>query len=151
MSEIETVRALNSIFDDWDLATLRDTIEGSDADEVRSGIAEVDRLVAESLADDVVIEFHGAGLPEGSRYAGREEYLRFWRDWLAAFEVYAIEHGDYEQVDDNVVVSVTHRGRGRGSGLDFELPQAQRWVFRDGRAAEIHVYETRADAMADAG
>ena len=150
MSEIDTVRALNSIFDHHDFGAVRDAVEGSAADDVSSGIADVDRLVNDSLADDVVIQFHGGtGLPEGSRYAGRDEYLRFWRGWLAAFETYEIDHRDYEQVRSCVIVSVTHRGRGRGSGLEFELPQGQRWVFRDGRVAEIHVYESRADAVAD--
>ncbi|MDX6582086.1 MAG: hypothetical protein QOI10_1270 [Solirubrobacterales bacterium] len=150
MSDIDTVKALNSIFQRYDFDTLRDAVEGSDPGAVSSGIAEVDALVGESLTDDVVIEFHTAlSLPEGQRYQGREEYLRFWRGWLAAFEAYDIEHGDYEQVGDCVVVGVTHRGRGRGSGLDFELVQGQRWVLRDGRAAEIHVYDTREQALAD--
>jgi len=150
VSHIDTVKALNSIFDRYDFDALRDAVEGSDPDAVRSGIAELDALVSESLSDDVVIEFHvGVGLPEGGRYEGREEYLRFWRGWLAAFEVYEIEHRDYEQVGDCVVVGVTHRGRGRGSGLEFELAQGQRWVFRGGQAAEIHVYDTREEAFAD--
>ena len=149
MSDINTVKALNSIFDRYDFDALRDAVEGSDPDAVSSGIAELDQLVSESLTDDVVIEFHlGANLPEGQRYEGRDEYLRFWRGWLAAFEVYEIEHGDYEQVGNCVVVGVTHRGRGRGSGLEFELVQGQRWVLRDGRAAEIHVYDTREQALA---
>ncbi len=151
MSDIDTVRALNSIFDDYDFGAIRDAVEGSGPDDVRAGIPELDQLVNDALADDVVIEFHGgAGLPEGSRYEGCEEYLRFWRNWLAAFEEYDIEHGGYEQLGDCIVVAVTHRGRGRGSGLDFTLSQGQRWVFRDGHVAEIHVYETRAEAVADA-
>jgi hypothetical protein len=48
-----------------------------------------------------------------------------------------------------VIVSVTHRGRGRGSGLEVELAQAQRWVVEGGMATEIHVYQTRAEALAD--
>ncbi|HEY8001154.1 MAG TPA: nuclear transport factor 2 family protein [Solirubrobacterales bacterium] len=150
MSDIDTVKALNSIFDRYDFGALRDAVEGSDPEEVSSGIAELDALVSESLSDDVVIEFHvGVDLPEGARYEGREEYLRFWRGWLAAFEIYEIEHRDYEQVGDCVVVGVTHRGRGRGSGLEFELVQGQRWVLHDGRVTEIHVYDTHEEALAD--
>jgi ketosteroid isomerase-like protein len=152
MTEIDTVRALNSIFQRYGFSDLRDVIERSDPDDVTSGIAELDEFVAETLTDDVVIEFHGgAGVPEGRRYEGREEYLRFWRGWLPAFETYEIEHGDYELIGDNVLVTVVHHGTGRGSGLAFDLPQAQRWVMRDGRAAEIHVYASRSEALADAG
>ena len=49
------------------------------------------------------------------------------------------------------LVAVVHRGRGRGSGLPVELPQLQRWVVRDGRAHEIHIYERRDQALADLG
>ncbi len=151
MSDIDTVRTLNSIFERYDFEALRDGMEGSDPEAVGSGIAEVDALVNGSLTDDVVIEFHsGVAMPEGQRYEGREEYLRFWRSWLAAFETYEIEHGGYQQVGPSVIVSVTHRGRGRGSGLDFELPQVQRWVLRGGRVAEIHIYDSREQALADA-
>jgi len=150
VSRIDTVRALNSIFDEYEFGVLRDAIEGADADAVRSGIADLDRLVAGSLAPDVVIQFHGqTGPPEGGRFEGLAEYLRFWRRWLAAFEAYELDHHDYEEVQDCVLLAVRHRGRGRSSGLDFELEQGQRWVFRDGRVAEIHIYETRHDAVTD--
>jgi hypothetical protein len=151
MSDIALVKDLNSIFDRYDFIALRDAMEASSADAVSSGIAELNELVRSSISADVVVEFHGGfALPEGRRYEGLEGYLRFFRGWLAAFEEYRLEHGDYEQVGDSVLVTVVHRGRGRGSGLEVEFAQAQRWVVRGGVAAEIHVYESREAAAAGA-
>jgi SnoaL-like domain len=149
MSEIETVRDLNSIFERYEFTAWRDAMEESSADAISSGILELDQLVRSSISDDVVVQFHGElALPEGDRYEGLEGYLRFFRGWLAAFDEYALEHGNYEQVGDSVVVDVVHRGRGRGSGLEVELAQVQRWVVRDGKASEIHVYVSREEALA---
>lgn len=150
MSAIDQVRALNSLFERHDFTSLRDALESSEADAISSGLAEADALVRESIADRVVVEFHGAtALPEGRRYVGLDAYLKLWRQWLAAFDEYELEHSGYEQVGANVLVAVVHRGRGRGSGLPVELPQFQRWVVRDGRAHEIHIYERRDQALAD--
>jgi ketosteroid isomerase-like protein len=148
MNDVERVCALNAIFDRYDFAPVRDAVEGSSTERVSSGIDELDALVRDSIAPDVVVEFHGGtGLPEGDRYEGLAGYLRFWRAWLAAFDEYQLEHDDYRVVGDSVVVSVVHRGRGRGSGLAFELPQGQRWVLRGGRVAEIHVHASHAEAL----
>jgi hypothetical protein len=150
MTDVDLVRGLNSIFEHHEFSALRDAVEGSDADAISSGLAEVDGLVRGALAGGVVVEFHGAiGLPEGRRYVGLDAYLKLWRQWLAAFDEYELEHDDYEQVGDNVLVRVVHRGRGRGSGLAFELQQFQRWVLRDGRVVEIHIYDRREQAVAD--
>jgi hypothetical protein len=150
MTDIDVVRELNSIFERHEFAALRDALEGSDADAISSGLADLDSLVRGSVADDVVIEFHGAsGLPEGRRYEGLDAYLKLWRQWLAAFDEYELEHADYEQVETDVLVRVVHHGRGRGSGLPFELPQCQRWVLRDGRVVEIHIYDGLEQALAD--
>ena len=149
MSEIELIRNLNSVFDRFDFHAIRDAMEGSSADAISSGIVELNELVRGSISDDVVVEFHGRlALPEGSRYEGLEGYLRFFRGWLAAFDEYRLDHDRYERVGDSVVVDVVHRGRGRGSGLEVEMAQVQRWVVRGGRAVEIHVYQTREEALA---
>jgi hypothetical protein len=151
MTDIDVVRELNSIFERHEFSALRDALERSDADRISSGVAEADAAVRASISDQVVVEFHGAsGLPEGRRYVGLDSYLKLWRQWLAAFDEYEVEHRDYEQVEANVLVSVVHRGRGRGSGLPFELAQSQRWVVRDGSVLEIHIYDSRDEALADA-
>ncbi len=150
MTAIDTVQALNSVFDDYDFVAVRDALEGSSSDAISSEIVELNQLVRGSLAPDVVVEFHrGFQLPEGARHEGLEGYLGFFRGWLAAFDEYRLDHGGYEQIGDSVVVDVVHVGRGRGSGLPVEFPQTQRWVFRDGTVAELHIYETRAEAVAD--
>ena len=123
MSAIDQVRALNSLFERHDFTSLRDALESSEADAISSGLAEADALVRESIADRVVVEFHGAtALPEGRRYIGLDAYLKLWRQWLAAFDEYELEHSGYEQVGANVLVAVVHRG---GAGA-----AACRWSSR---------------------
>ena len=150
MTAIDLVYELNSLFERHDFTSLRDALETSEADAISSGLTGADALVRESLADRVVVEVHGAtALPEGRRYVGLDAYLKLWRQWLAAFDEYELEHSGYEQVGANVLVAVTHHGRGRGSGLPVELSQFQRWVVRDGRVYEIHIYERREQALSD--
>jgi hypothetical protein len=116
MSAIDQVRALNSLFERQNFTSLRDALEASEPDAISSGLAEADALVRESIAERVVVEFHGAtALPEGRRYVGLDAYLKLWRQWLAAFDEYELEHSGYEQVGANVLVAVVHRGRGRGA------------------------------------
>lgn len=152
MSDVDIVKSMNSIFDRYDFTAVRDALEGSSSDAISSGIDELNHLVRGSMAADVVVEFHGDfQLPEGTRYEGLEGYLRFFRGWLAAFDDYRMEDGAYEQIGESVVVDIVHLGRGRGSGLPVEFKQAQRWVVRDGVVVEVHIYESRAEALADTG
>jgi hypothetical protein len=150
LGPVDLVKSLNSIFDEYDFTVLRDAMEASDPTAISSNIAELDQLVRSRISADVVVQFHGGfAMPEGNRYEGLDGYLRLFRGWLAAFDEYRLEHGDYERRGASVIVSVTHRGRGRGSGLEVELAQAQRWVVEGDMATEIHVYQTRTEALAD--
>ena len=143
MSAIDLVRALELALRAPRLHLLRDALEASEADAISSGLAEADALVRESIADRVVVEFPRRHRAAGGALRRPRRYLKLWRQWLAAFDEYELEHSGYEQVGANVLVAVVHPGRGRGSGLPVELPQFQRWVVRDGRVHEIHIYERR--------
>jgi len=85
---------------------------------------------------------------EGQSFKGLEQWMDLWRVWLAAWESYSLEARDYETRGEHVLVEVVHRGRGRGSGLDVELPQTQLWQIRDGRAIRCRIYASRAGAEA---
>lgn len=74
--------------------------------------------------------------------------MSVWRRWLAAFDAYGLEHGDYAQFGENVVVvDVIHRGLGRVSGLEIELAQTQVWQVRDGRLVRGGLFESREKAL----
>jgi ketosteroid isomerase-like protein len=149
--DVEVVRRLNSIFSELDFASLRDVVEGtSSLEELRGGAFEwVAEAIWELVDEDVEISFEGgAGMAEGQSFKGLESWMDLWRAWLAAWEDYSLEAGGYEIRGEQVLVEVVHRGRGRGSGLDVELPQTQLWQVRGGQAVRCRIYASRAEAEA---
>jgi ketosteroid isomerase-like protein len=147
--DVEVVRRLNSIFSELDFASLRDVVEDtSSLEELRGGPYEwVAEAIWKLVDEDVEVLFEGgAGMAEGQSFKGLERWMDLWRAWVAAWDDYSLEAGAYERRGEHVLVDVVHRGRGRGSGLDVELPQTQLWQVRDGRAIRCRVYASRADA-----
>jgi ketosteroid isomerase-like protein len=144
---IEIVRELNGTLDGVDHVALRDAAERTESlADLRGGPFEwlVDKV--ESLvAADCRVEWIGqtTAMVEGSEFASREEWMRLWRQWLSAWEVYELDDENYAVFGDQVVVDVTHRGRGRESGIELELPQAQLWTVRNGVLTRLRVFEDR--------
>jgi ketosteroid isomerase-like protein len=149
--DVEVVRRLNSIFSELDVGSLRDVVEDTRSlEELRGGPFEwVAEAIWELVDEDVEVLFEGgAGMAEGQSFKGLESWMDLWRAWLAAWDDYSLEAGDYETRGEQVLVEVVHRGRGRGSGLDVALPQTQLWEVRGGRAIRCRVYASRAEAEA---
>src|SRR2546428_6509146 len=68
----------------------------------------------------------------GGVYRGKEAVRRFWREWLAAWEIVQF---DYELIDagDRVVLLLDQRMRGRSTGIEMPFGKyAQVATFRDG-------------------
>jgi hypothetical protein len=52
------------------------------------------------------------------------------------------------ELDDDRVLSVSHlRMRGRGSGVDVNARGAAIWTIRDGEAAAVKLYQSKAEAL----
>ena len=91
----------------------------------------------------------------------------FWGDWGEARgpegirEAFGRWHEAFEDVEfgweeataagDLVVVTYRIRGRGRGSGLEFDEPFTLVWRLREGQVVEILAYTDRAEGLAAAG
>jgi ketosteroid isomerase-like protein len=115
---------------------------------VRRGIADVN--VFWELLDDYVVWDLRAWplLPDlDSVYVGRDAVIkassRYWGTWT-----------DYEVVAEEilpagscVVVMVHERGRGKGSGVPFDVINPQVWTFRDGRIVRWESLPSRAHAL----
>ena len=69
----------------------------------------------------------------GRSWRGQDEYLEFAREWLEAFDTYSLHLDEIEDGPDGTFVRGTQRGKGAGSGLEFELPIHFAVRFRDGR------------------
>jgi hypothetical protein len=147
---LETVGRLNGMFTTVEFATLRDALEEADSLEAfaDAGFSELARLVSESVAGDVKVNIEGAaGRVEGGEFAGLSSWLDLWRNWLSAWDTYEVSASGEEAIGDNVIVDVIHRGQGRGSGIEVELPQCQLWTLRDGKVTRCRIYETRDQAL----
>jgi hypothetical protein len=104
------------------------------------------------LAPDAEWDASAVRIPGlGGVYHGRERVVRWWRDWLGAWE--AVEF-DYELVDagDRVVFLVNQRMRGRATGIEVELGEfAQLATFEDGLMTHCRIYGSHAAALEAAG
>jgi ketosteroid isomerase-like protein len=76
------------------------------------------------------------------------------RDALAAsdetFMEFEMEPEEFFGEGDYVVVVLTMRGTGRGSGVKVEERIAHQWKVRDGKAIALQVYSDPNDAVRDA-
>ena len=90
--------------------------------------------------------------PEGRTYHGREEYLRYARDFVAQFEQFTLTVEDLRPIPDGrVLVSLRLRGRGKGSKAEFEARSGWVYTVRDGVVTHIRAYMDRADALEAVG
>jgi hypothetical protein len=151
MENLALVQRLNSIFERFDFVTLRDALESSDTVALTTELGELSREIAESVDQDVVVEFIGdQPLIEGNVFIGVQGWIELWAAWLAAFDSYSLASSEYEAIGDEVVAKAVHRGRGRFSGLEIQLVHWQLWELAAGRVVRVRMYDTRDEALAHA-
>jgi ketosteroid isomerase-like protein len=85
---------------------------------------------------------------ESYAYCGVEGFCTAVEDWRDAWEEYRSTLEDCLVVDDYAVAILQIRGRGKGSGVDFEAQRADVWQMRDGRLRAFKRFSDRADALA---
>ena len=97
------------------------------------------------FADDVVwIGISEIGL--SGEWHGPREVARFFREWLEIWDDYTND-ADFEDIAPDVVfVESRFRGRGKGSGIEFETTLGQVWEFRDGEVVRQTMYRTPEEA-----
>jgi hypothetical protein len=122
---------------------------------VASGESDWDAWLAEveeGLAPDIRWDASEVPMPDlAGRYRGREAVIRWWREWLAAWDTVQF---DYELVDagDRVVLLVDQQMRGRSTGIEVGIGKyAQVATFTDGLISHYKIYRSQADALEAAG
>ena len=102
----------------------------------------------EVLAEDVIwdISTTAAGVYEG--HAGIE---RFFTDWLGTWEDPVLEHLDFIDAGDSVVVVFRWTGRGKASGVEIEATMFGVHDLKDGQIVRYRQYETREEALEAVG
>jgi ketosteroid isomerase-like protein len=98
------------------------------------------------------IEFHLAGLfPDLDRvYRGQAEVQRFLEQFTEPWRELSIEPDRMIEVGDLVLVFLHFQATGR-DGIEVQLPLAQLWTLRDGRAVRMDAYSDQQRALEAAG
>jgi ketosteroid isomerase-like protein len=89
--------------------------------------------------------------PEASVYEGREGFLRFAETDWDAFDEVSYEPHDFVVRGAYVIVSITQRGKGKGSALGVEEDIVNVWKLRAGKCVELRNYSTIAEALEAVG
>ena len=90
--------------------------------------------------------------PEGGTYHGREEYLRYARDFVAQFEHFTFTVEGLRAIPDGrVLVCLRLRGRGKGSGAEFNARSGWVYTVRNGIVVHIRAYVDRDEALEAVG
>jgi ketosteroid isomerase-like protein len=104
-----------------------------------------------SYADPEIVGYRAPPLPDAGVYAGYEGVLRMWSDWIAEFVDFEMTVGDFTDAGERVVVDVTQRGKGVGSGVEIE---AQFWLvytLASAKVTRLEVFDTERAAVDAAG
>src|SRR5215216_7788773 len=106
----------------------------------------------ELLDEYVVCDFRDYPLPDAAEVEfGRQAVIDMFRRFWGTFEDYEIDTEDILDVGASVIVVVTDRGRGKGSGVPLERHFAWLWTFRKGRLIRIEPHRTKESALEAAG
>jgi ketosteroid isomerase-like protein len=89
--------------------------------------------------------------PDSGPFHGIDEAMRAFDEWLESFEEFSMTVTEYLDAGDEVVMTATTPGRGKGSGAQVEM--TVHWVIKikDGKIARVREYSTKAGALEAAG
>jgi ketosteroid isomerase-like protein len=80
-------------------------------------------------------------------YRGPEALLEWLDEGDDAFDDFAVELLDVEELAGHVVASMRQRGRGKASGAEVDHRFTHVWTLRDGRAIRLQSFAHRDDAV----
>ncbi len=91
-------------------------------------------------------------LPDTATYRGHEAVAGLMAEWFAgAFEDLHVDVEELIDAGDRVVAVLRMHGRLRGSSQEVEMAETHVLTMRDGKATEIHEYQTTAEALKAVG
>jgi uncharacterized protein len=98
---------------------------------------------------DVVID--ASHRVDGRIGHGREEMVAILGEWMGTWEEWREEVEEMLDAGDRVVVLSTQRGRGKGSGVEWENRFGMLYEFRGDKISRWTVYDEPAEALEAAG
>ncbi|MGI9019745.1 MAG: nuclear transport factor 2 family protein [Solirubrobacterales bacterium] len=100
---------------------------------------------------DVVWDASASDLPMAGVYNGHEGIERFFTEWLGIWDDYEVEHREFVDAGDSVVVVFLQRGRGKLSGAAAEREFFGVYDLEAGKVRRYRAFESREEAMEEAG
>jgi ketosteroid isomerase-like protein len=83
-----------------------------------------------------------------AHFRGRQGFLDWTSAWLDAWESFELEPEAFEPVGKHhVLITIMQRGRGKGSGVEVEMPAYYMAEYHDGMATRLHLYPDRQQAL----
>ncbi|MGH2979414.1 MAG: nuclear transport factor 2 family protein [Solirubrobacterales bacterium] len=103
------------------------------------------------LHEAIEIVPFGAAM-EGKSYRGPDEVIRWWREEaLANWEVFQTIPEDFRRGGGKILVTGRWHARGKGSGVELEMPATWIVEMRQGRIVSWRTYTDRAQAVREIG
>jgi ketosteroid isomerase-like protein len=126
----------------------------SNVDSLRRGVEAANRGDAEAwiaeAAEDVVMWARRS--PVSGEYRGHDGMRKFMADNAESFEAWHIDVVDVRDLGDDRVLAIgTLRIKGRGGGVEMEVPTAGIATYEDGKLKRWHDFGDRREALAAAG
>jgi uncharacterized protein len=103
------------------------------------------------FSEDAVWDTSGSDLLLATVYRGHEGIERFFSDWLSTWDEFEIEHLEWIDAGESVVVSFRQRGRGKGSGVLIEQDFFGVYDLEGGRVKRYRAFASRDVALQAAG
>ena len=89
--------------------------------------------------------------PDAALHRGHDGVLGYLGQWTEAYDGLQVEPREFIDGGDRILVWVHITGRGRASGLDLDMQQAQIATVRGGKIVRTDEYFDRAEALASMG
>jgi ketosteroid isomerase-like protein len=102
---------------------------------------------------DPEVTYDDSALPDhaGETYRGHDGVLRAWEQWSEPFEEVTAELEEIVGVGDRLVSIHRVRVKAQHTGIEFEMPLANLYMFRAGKVIHIRSYRDPEEALEAAG
>ena len=102
----------------------------------------------QALMDPDMEWVEGGISPSAGTHRGRDSFVEWARSWTESFEDFRIQPVQVFVEGDHVVLVLHQSGRGRGSGVPFEIELVHAWRIRGLSAVGWESYRTLELALA---
>ena len=90
--------------------------------------------------------------PPGLVAKGVDGFIRFWQDWLTAWDSWSIGESDFIELDaDRVLATYDAQARSKTSQVDISFRPAHLMTFRNGKVTRVELFLNRPEALEAAG